>query len=200
MKANVASEENPNGAYVWKTEDLEIYPNATVLTSDGTHPNAEGGKVYAEFMYKTLTEKPENFFKKMNYVRKPLSGYEYNNPRMISWREAEFNDDWKLSTEMKWAFGDGVAEARKDGATLTLKFTGTTIGLYAPKSVNGGKASYSIDNGAKTGTVSIHSGTTSKMEMGSWIASDLEDGEHTITITVDSLDDKYFKFGYFIVD
>ena len=57
-----------------------------------------------------------------------------------------------------------------------------------------------IDNGAKTGTVSINSGTTSKMEMGSWISDTLEDGEHTITITVDSLGDKYFKFGYFIVD
>lgn len=200
LKDNIATEDNSDGKFVWKASDKETYPNATVLTGDGVHPNADGGKIYAEYMYNTLTQDPKNFFKKMNYVQTPVSGFEYNNTRMVSWKEAEYDINWKSTEEMNWAFADGVASAAKEGATLTFKFTGTTIGLYAPKSQNGGTASYSIDGGEKTGTVSINSGTTSKMEMMSLIANDLEEGEHTITITVNSLNGKYFNFGYFIVD
>lgn len=198
---NEASEENPDGAFVWKNEYLEQYPNATALTgSDGVHPSQEGGAIYASYISKVLTENHENFFKKMNYVQDAVSGYEYRNPRMVSWKDGQFDENWTQTNEMSWSFRDGVATAKSAGAKVTYTFTGSTIGLYVPKSTSGGSAAYSIDNGAYTGNVDISSGTTTKMEMASMIVKNLGEGEHTITLTVNDLGDKYFKFGYFIVD
>ena len=201
IKSNIASEENPDGIYVWKAEDLNDYPEATVLTNDGVHPNAEGGKIYADFMYKMLTENADNLFKKMTYVAEPISGFEYNNPRLISWKAATYDDNWNVKNDLSWAFLDGVANAKSSGATLTFKFTGTTIGLYAPRSKSGSTATYSIDDGAYTGTVRVYTDVTvSKMEMATMISTDLPEGEHTITINVNDIEDNYFQFGYFIVD
>lgn len=199
--ANEASAENPTG-FVWTTKDLETYPQATALTgSDGVHPNSDGGKIYAEYIYKEISENPENFFKKMTYVKNPVSGKEYNNPRMISWRNAQYDENWAVKSGMKWAFADDQAAALVGGATLTFKFTGTTIGLYWGKNNKATGGTYSIDNGAYTGNVSaMFAAVSSEMPMPSIIKNDLPEGEHTITITANSAEDINFKFGYFIVD
>ena len=198
--ANEASQSNPDG-FVWKTEYLSQYPEATALTgSDGVHPNADGGKIYANYINEVLTSSPEVFFKTMNYVENPVSGVEYNNPRMIPWSAAQYDTNWTVNSGMNWAFEKGMAQATSSGATLTYKFTGTAIGLYLPKSTKATSAAYSIDNGAYTGNVSGTSGVTTEMPMASMIKSDLADGEHTITITVNNADNLDFKFGYFMVD
>ncbi len=199
--ANEASAENPTG-FVWTTKDLETYPQATALTgSDGVHPNSDGGKIYAEYIYKEISENPENFFKKMTYVKNPVSGKEYNNPGMISWRNAQYDENWAVKSGMKWAFADDQAAALVGGATLTFKFTGTTIGLYWGKNNKATGGTYSIDNGAYTGNVSaMFAAVSSEMPMPSIIKNDLPEGEHTITITANSAEDINFKFGYFIVD
>lgn len=199
--ANEASDENPTG-FVWTTEELKTYPNATALTgSDGTHPNADGGKVYADYIYNTISASPEKFFKKINYVQNPVTGKEYNNPRMISWKEAQFDNNWAVKGGMRWAFADDQAMALVGGATLTFKFTGTTIGLYWGKNNKATSGTYSIDNGTYTGNVSaMFSAVSSEMPMASIIKNDLPEGEHTITITANSAEDMNFKFGYFIVD
>lgn len=198
IKDNEATEENPGGLYVWT--DNTDYPNAAVLTSDGTHPNAAGGAVYAEYIFDTIKSNPENYFKKMTYKEDTVSGYEYSNPRMISWNKAEYDANWKTSATQTWTFYDGVAEARSAGAKLTFTFTGTTIGLFVPKSKTGTTATYSIDDGAYTGTVSCYGNVSTDMPMMSLIRNDLEDGVHTITLTVDEADDVNFRFGYFIAD
>lgn len=197
---NEASETNPTG-YVWTTAELETYPEATALTgTDGTHPTADGGKIYADYMNEVITANPENFFKKITYVENAVSGVEYANPRMVSWKAAEYDENWKINTGMKWAFGEDQAQATQAGATLTYTFTGTAIGLYVPKSNAATSASYSIDNGAYTGTVSANANLTTEMPMASMIKTGLSEGEHTITITVNSADNLNFKFGYFMVD
>lgn len=146
-------------------------------------------------------ENPENFFKKMTYVKNPVSGKEYNNPRMISWRNAQYDENWAVKSGMKWAFADDQAAALVGGATLTFKFTGTTIGLYWGKNNKATGGTYSIDNGAYTGNVSaMFAAVSSEMPMPSIIKNDLPEGEHTITITANSAEDINFKFGYFIVD
>lgn len=201
IKDNEATAENPDGLYVWREANLATYPNATALTAtDGVHPTAAGGKVYADYMYKELSENPEKYFKKMTVVEEPVSGHEYNNPRMIPWDAAEYDTNWTYAKDMNWTFYDGVAKATSAGATLTYKFTGTTIGLFLPKSKTGTTATYSIDNGAYTGKVSCYGAVSTDMPMMSMISTNLEEGEHTITLTVDNAENVNFRFGHFIVD
>ena len=200
IKDNEASAENPAG-FVWKEEDLGTYPQATALTAkDGVHPTATGGKAYADYMAGLLTETPQNYFKKMTYTETPVSGYEYNNPRMTAWSGAEYDDKWEKTNDMSWTFYKGAVKAKSAGASLTYKFTGTTIGLFVPKSATGTTADYSIDNGAYTGTVSCYGNVSTDMPMMSLIKTDLPEGEHTITITVNEAQEVNFRFGYFIVD
>ena len=201
--ANEASAENPDG-FVWKKAYLADYPEATALTdSDGTHPNSVGGKIYADYMYSVISANPGSFFKKMTYVKDVVNteGFEYRNPRMVSWKAAQYDENWRVDEGQNWAFYEGQAKATEAGATLTFKFTGSTIGLYLPNWNGATDATYSIDNGAYTGTVSgNNSGITTKMPMMRVIKNDLPAGEHTITITAKEAADINFTFGYFVVD
>ncbi len=201
IKDNEATAENPDGLFVWREADKETYPNAKAITNiDGVHPTSTGGQIYADYMSEQLTQNAENYFKKMTYVQTPVSGYEYNNPRMVSWEEAEFDENWTVASEMSWSFYRKLAKAKSAGAMLTYKFTGTTIGLFVPKSKTGTTATYSIDDGAYTGTVSCNASVSTDMPMMSMMKTGLSEGEHTITISVDNADEINFRFGYFIVD
>lgn len=201
IKDNEASEANPTGLYVWREDDLKTYPNATALTAtDGVHPTASGGKVYADYIFNTISGKSEDYFKKITVVENPVTGFEYNNPKMVAWNQAEYDSNWTKTNDMSWTFYNGVAKATTAGATLTYHFTGTTIGLFVPKSKTGTAASYSIDNGAYEGKVSCYGNVSTDMPMMSMISTNLEEGEHTITITVDDADNVNFRFGHFIVD
>lgn len=194
IKENEASETNPTGKYIWKSDNT--YPNATVLTGDGTHPGSEGGKIYSDYIMEQFKESPSSYFKKMNYVASPVTENEYRSATMVSWKEATFDENWDVATGYGWAFDDQEAASRSTGASLTFEFTGSTIGLYLGKYSGGPSASYVID-GEITGTVGSGAGNTTKMPMSSMIKTDLSAGKHTITITAN---DKDFKFGYFIVD
>jgi len=90
-----------------------------------------------------------------------------------------------------------------EGAEVTFKFTGSTIGLYR---VSGnpddmaGTMEYSIDGGDWV-TVSAYE------NLNYWRANKVifsrsldEDKEHTITLRAKEVDEKRFGFGYFIVD
>jgi len=198
---NTKTEENPDGRYVWSNAD--VTDGEIALTdNDAVHPNAEGGKIYADYMNEVLAANPEKFFKKMNTVENAITESNYSNPRMISWREAEYNAYWKETKDVSHHMTDGQI-LPLEGAEVTFKFTGSTIGLYR---VSGnpddmaGTMEYSIDGGDWV-TVSAYE------NLNYWRANKVifsrsldEDKEHTITLRAKEVDEKRFGFGYFIVD
>jgi len=201
IKENEATAENPDGLYVWHEKDLATYPNATALTAtDGVHPTAAGGQIYADYIYKILSENPESFFKKMTVVETPVSGYEYRKATMDSWENAIYDGNWIKTNDLSWNFYKGVLKPKTAGATVTYKFTGTTIGLFVVRCKTGTSATYSIDDGAYTGTVNCYENASTDVPRLMRLRTDLDDGEHTITITVNEAEDVNFRFGYFVVD
>ena len=163
IKQNIASEENPNRIYVWKSADESTYPNATALTNtDGVHPNKDGGQIYADYINTCLTQNPEKYFKKMNMVSEPLSSeYKFVNPTMVSWRQATYTGDWTLTDSYSNAFGDGMVTSKTAGSTVTFKFTGNKIGIYGLKGNIHSGLTYVIDAGTDnemSGTVGEESG------------------------------------------
>lgn len=193
------------------------------LMFDSVHPNRIGHGVYANYVIDylknnvTLSEE-----KHTKTFEEPLTGYEYNNPHMISWKEAtesgmaEWSSGW-YEEESSWGNGytstnytvcngvvweDGCYKAIQPGESVTFKFSGTAIGIYARRGAAFG-AEYSIDDGKITGTFT-NSGNN--LYYVPWEIHGLEDGEHTITITTTGSENisknpnKHFTIAYFLVD
>ena len=56
---NTKTEENPDGRFVWSNAD--VTDGEIALTdNDAVHPNAAGGKIYADYMKEVLAANPEN--------------------------------------------------------------------------------------------------------------------------------------------
>ena len=231
IKSNIASTEKPDGIYVWKSADKSTYPNATALTNtDGVHPNADGGQVYAEYINKCLTESPDKYFKKMNMVSEPLSSeYKFVNPTMVSWRQATYTGDWTLTDSYGNAFGDGMVTSKTAGSTVTFKFTGNKIGIYGLKGNIHSGLTYVIDAGTDnemsgavgeetdgatgsvddnnaieeevSGSFNFYNSGYANMPMACGPITLKESGEHTVTFTVVSRGDiTDVSFGYFMID
>ena len=78
---------------------------------------------------------------------------------------------------------------------------GKSIGVYVVRSANGNTAKYSIDNGKYTGTINTNGAGPSPMV--TFEKHDLDEGEHTITITTDIPSEtgkNRFEIGYFLTD
>ena len=93
-----------------------------------------------------------------------------------------FNGKWTNQTGSEYV-NETNTWANK-GASFTLKFNGTKVYLVGTKDPNHGKATIQIDDGEPI-TVDTHADTRSTGEI--WFSSDdLKDGEHTLTLTVDT--------------
>ena len=193
------------------------------LMFDSVHPNRIGHGVYAnyaiDYLNNNVTLSEEKHTKTFEA---PLTGYEYNNPHMISWKEATESGMTKWSSgwykeESSWGNGytstnytvcngvvwdDGCYKAIQPGESVTFKFSGTAIGIYARRGAAFG-AEYSIDNGKLTGTFT-NSGNN--LYYVPWEIHGLEDGDHTITITTTGAENtlenpnQHFTIAYFLVD
>lgn len=196
-----------------------------VLMFDSVHPNRIGHGVYANFAIDNLKNNVVlSEEKHTKTFEEPLTGYEYNNPHMISWKEAtesgmvEWSEGW-YEEEASWGAGykstnytvcngvvwdDGAYKTINAGNSVTFKFKGTAIGIYARRGAAFG-AEYSIDNGEITGTFT---NTGSNLYYVPWEIHGLEDGEHTITITTTGTEEllnntnpnNHFTIAYFLVD
>ena len=82
---------------------------------------------------------------------------------------------------------------------MTFTFTGTTIGFYNLIGPEGSTYSYVIDNNI-SGTGAVTANTSYRYKNGSILKKNLDEGEHTITITNTGADGKELGIAYFIVD
>lgn len=93
-----------------------------------------------------------------------------------------FSEGWKDQTGSEYV-NETNTWANK-GATFTLKFNGTKVYLVGTKDPNHGKATIQIDNGEPV-QVDTRADVRSTGQI--WFSSDdLTDGEHTLTLTVDT--------------
>ncbi len=196
-----------------------------ILMFDSVHPNRIGHGVYANYAIAHLKNDVNlSGEKHTKTFENPLTGYEYNNPHMISWKEAtesgmaEWSDGWYEEEEV-WGDGyksanytvcngkvweDGAYKTINAGNSVTFKFSGTSIGIYARRGA-AFDAEYSIDNGKITGTFTNKGDSAYCVP---WELHGIEDGEHTITITTIGTEElenntnpnNHFTIAYFLVD
>lgn len=205
-----------DGAYVGdKLTAGDDHSAWDVFMYDGIHPNRVGHGLYANYAVDVLKNTDLTAQKHTKTFDEPLSGYEYNNPHMISWKEATekgmavWSDGWNIEEGKTYTstnytvcdglvWSDGANKATSAGESVTFAFNGTAIGIYGRRG-NSFAAAYDIDNGKYTGT--FKNDGADKVVV-PWEIHGLEDGEHTITITTtdNNESDEQFTIAYFLVD
>jgi len=191
--AQYIADEVTAGTYTWDTTDT----TKTVISGDGVHPNSNGAAAYGAYIVEQLTNSPASYFKKMTELADAqYSALNFNAPKLVAHTAGQYTGWWTESTSCNNRLQANVAMAQKNGDSVTYKFVGSAIGLYMVKNPTGATASYSIDDGAVTGTVDASLGLS--MPQYERLAAGLDYGVHTVTITL--TEDGSFGIGYFCED
>jgi len=198
---------------VWRPDENKEWKLPNCWTGDGTHPNNDGYTGYTDYMIHLFETDYDAYFKETTWQDIPMSGYEYVKPRALSYQTANatYTGNWTTyglgEGPLTHRFLNGSTLTTEAGATVSLKFSGRSIGIYSNRNSNGCQAEYIIDKGSAnpiTGNINNYYASGS-MGVGTLIRSDLSLGEHTITITTlppaeEAPERKEFNFGYFFVD
>ncbi len=161
------------------------------FSSDSCHPTAFGHALYAQAIkkfLKTLWTIPSPALT----PRKPLDPFNYQKGRFIPITKAKVKTDWTRiknweTAEQKCNYSGPVdiLEAQKPGATLTLDFTGSAIGISAICGFDAGMVTYRIDN-KKSITFDFFDSYCLKFHrpVHHLLAADLPPGRHTLTLQI----------------
>ena len=161
----------------------------TVL-GDGTHPNAAGYKLYADYILKNITR--DNFLKYPLQKEQPLcKDYIKTTGKLLTAQmildgieSGEIkNNGWDVSNSN----GGVILSSSHKGDTISFKFSGNILLLASQLGSNNGKYTVEIDGEPYDGD--CYGGG---IEGPSFEKFDLTDGEHTVSIT--NKEDKYVNF------
>ncbi|MCI9447562.1 MAG: leucine-rich repeat protein [Lachnospiraceae bacterium] len=93
----------------------------------------------------------------------------------------KYSDGWAASTDASCYQGDNYWSNTKD-ASLTFRFSGTSVKFYSTKAGNIGIAAFSVDNGAEQ-TVDLYQANKADQQL-AYEASGLTPGSHTLKVRV----------------
>jgi sialidase-1 len=170
------------------------------------HPAIYGQELYfasIKSLLNTCFDKQQAIISKTNPLPRPLNAFNIGNGRYYSIQNAKNLNGWTINPD--WAPNDNLSTrdgfvhkpmliGTKTGASLTLPFSGTAIGMAIVSGPDAGIISYSIDGG-----------TEKKMdlytEFSSWIylpwyvtfSTDLKNGSHTLSLKIDTDKNKNSK-------
>jgi len=127
----------------------------------GTHPAPLGQKYYAaaiESLFDSMwsVSYPDLQLKPHVIPEKPFNQFSYFNGNLVDPREANIKKGWAYESSWKPKEkgnvraknqNSGILEALTPGSELTLKFTGTGIGIYCLAGPNAGILEYRVDGG-----------------------------------------------------
>jgi len=121
------------------------------FTTDGVHPTDAGEAIYnaaiqqfvTALMAAPIPEKPERI-----ELPEPLFPETNASGRIIAYELADCSTGWQSGTESPIKPFRHVLLTEKAGETITLKFTGTDVGLIDVQGVDAMDLEYSLDGGA----------------------------------------------------
>lgn len=117
------------------------------FTKDGVHPKDAGYALYLEALkpfFEKIKEQPGTT---PDPLPKALSPHSLENAKLVSYDWAQMDADW-----LGWQLSSSsniphVAVANKPGATMTLKFKGSAVGIYDIIGPDTGNIDFSLDGG-----------------------------------------------------
>lgn len=125
------------------------------FAKDNVHPTDAGYALYLEALKPFFAKLKETPGTAAGPLPKPLSPHPLENARLVTYDWAQLDDGWlgwQLSSSSNLPH---VVVSDKPGATITLKFKGSQIGLYDIIGPDTGNLEYSLDGGAWTHKVNF---------------------------------------------
>lgn len=166
----------------------------------GLHPSPFGHQLYARSiarLFDAAWQEPLNADARIHphpLPPQPLDAKSYFRGRLVNIKDAHIAAGWKIDPSWKPAGKVGTRKgfvnvpmlvAEEPGAVLTLKFTGTAVGVFVAAGPDAGVLEFSVDGGARQ-TVDLFTHWSSSLHL-PWtyvLEADLADGEHELTLRI----------------
>jgi len=190
-----------------------------VFMSDSVHPNDLGHTIYTDTIVAYLKTQIDAKPLPEPQLPEPLVSEEFGRVKMVPPTEARLSGEWEvLPPTDKGRYRHGTINARKPGDSLEFEFEGTALGLFLNVQKDGGKFSWTIDDGKnlpadpkyggprgqKRGTSDTAPGRYFPRTSYSMLSCGLPSGKHVLKIRVLEDHDKTstghrLLIGYFLV-
>ena len=184
----------------WEIADLIKEGQLDWNQFGGVHPALRGNKIYAQRISKFLDSAwsgtldqdsiPAPYF----MPKEPLDKFNYGQGRYIEHQQVFIVNDWHIGVP-KWGEINGqklerfrqipLLWAEKPGATLSLSFSGTAVGVYVVAGLDAGMVEFSID-GKPFKKVDLYHPFSDALHYPRTCIfdADLEPGPHKLTLRV----------------
>ncbi len=186
--AQEVTERIKAGEFTWEKDFKDLHPSPF---GHRLYANAIGRLFNAAWATPVATDaKPQPH----DVPDKPLDAGSYFDGRLVSPSVAEHDDGWRLIDDWRPTDGAGTRPgfvnvpalvADQPGATLHLKFNGTTAGIFVASGPDAGVVEYSVDGGT-TKTCDLYTKWSAKLHL-PWaqvLAAGLPDGPHDLQLRV----------------
>jgi len=163
------------------------------------HPSPFGQKLYFEAIKTLLTESHKINLKKSRKKNShnlpvPLDQSNFSRGSYYSINKANLDGDWKLIQSWKPTDQLGtrnkfvnipLLESSSPGATLTLDFKGTAIGMAVVSGGDAGMVKYRIDNGPEK-QIDLFTSWSNSLHLPWYVlfAAGLKNDQHTLTLSI----------------
>lgn len=175
------------GEFSWKEDFKDV------------HPSPFGQKIYfitmKDLLDKCFKKVAKNKTKEVLYpVPAPLNRWNFADGKYVSINKAHLHKGFKLVENWKPAEGvqtregfvnRAMLEATTPGASLSLSFKGTAVGMAIISGPDAGIVEYSIDGG-KYHTIDLYTQWSSYLHLPWYVlfAGDLENKQHTVKVRI----------------
>ncbi len=175
-----------------------------LFSTDGIHPTMDGSILYAGAVVRSIATMDKHTVTKefTHELKEPLFKDNWENAKAYDMSVATFSGEWTDLTHNGTDYGDGypyqgasvsgyadvfptLKAAKTPGASFTVKFVGTKIGVFDLGGPYSGQFKVTID-GAEPIILSRHTVYNSHIRNQYIFTPDLPYGEHTVTFTLDS--------------
>jgi hypothetical protein len=131
-----------------KNPQLDWKAPGQVFMSDSVHPNDLGHTIYCDTIVAFLKTQIDAEPSPGPQLPEPLTGEEFAGVKMVPPAEAKLSGDWEvLPPGEKGRYLHGTINARNPADALEFEFEGTALGLFLNVQKDGGKFSWTIDDG-----------------------------------------------------
>ena len=175
-----------------------------LFSIDGTHPTMDGSILYAGAVARAIATMDKHTVTEefIHEVKEPLFKDNWEEAKAYDYTVATFDGDWYELTHNGTNYGENypyqdaspksykdlfpkLMGAKTPGASFTVTFTGTTIGMLDFGGPYSGQLKVTVD-GKEHGVLSRHTVYNSHIRNQYIFVDALPYGEHTVTFTLDS--------------
>ncbi|SHE72158.1 SGNH/GDSL hydrolase family protein [Pedobacter caeni] len=162
------------------------------------HPSPFGQGIYAEAIRRLLSDSFDGLKSGRNLKKRelpePMNKGSFQQGRYGDITSAVYSAGWTLNND--WFPEDGLntrkgfvhvpmLEATKPGATLTLRFKGSAVGMSVVSGADAGKVRYAIDNGPEK-ELDLYTRWSKSLHLPWYVlfGSNLTDGDHVLKLRI----------------